>query len=110
MVHRRAPALLEIELSQGRHRDTAIEVMLEFGATSPSPYTGIGLQQMTGVASRVDARATAFAHRDRQYDFLIVSQWEDPADADGNVAWTRRCFEAMTPYLKEGVEDHSAEK
>lgn len=35
-----------------RHRDNTIEVMLEFAATSPSPYTGIGLQQMTGVASR----------------------------------------------------------
>lgn len=28
----------------------------------------------TGVASRVGPRANAFAHRDRQYDFLIVSQ------------------------------------
>jgi FAD/FMN-containing dehydrogenase len=83
--------------------DGAIEVMLDFAATSPSPYTGIGLQQMTGVASRVDSRATAFAHRDRQYDFLIVSQWEDPADADRNIAWTRRCFEAMSPYLKDAV-------
>lgn len=43
---RRAPALLEIELSQGRHRDNAIEVMLEFAATSASPCTGIGLQQI----------------------------------------------------------------
>ena len=83
--------------------DSAIEVLLEFAATSPSPYSGIGLQQMTGVASRVDPWATAFAHRDRQYDFLIVSQWENPADADRNIAWTRRCFEAMSPYLKEAV-------
>ncbi|MCU1533141.1 MAG: linked oxidase domain protein [Arthrobacter sp.] len=81
----------------------AIEVLLEFAATSPSPYTGIGLQQMTGVASRVDPSATAFAHRDRQYDFLILSQWEDPADSDRNIDWTRRCFEAMRPYLKEAV-------
>lgn len=83
--------------------DSAIEVMLEFAATSPSLYTGIGLQQMTGVASRVDPRATAFAHRDRQYDFLILSQWGDPADTDRNIAWTRRCFEAMSPHLKEAV-------
>jgi FAD/FMN-containing dehydrogenase len=83
--------------------DGAIEVLLEFAATIPSPYTGIGLQQMTGVASRMDPRATAFAHRDRQYDFLILSQWEDPADSDRNIDWTRRCFEAMRPYLKEAV-------
>jgi FAD/FMN-containing dehydrogenase len=51
----------------------------------------------------VDPRATAFAHRDRQYDFLIPSQWEDPADSDRNIDWTRHCFEAMRPYLKEAV-------
>lgn len=83
--------------------EDAIEVLLEFAATSPSPYTGIGLQQMTGVASRVDPQATAFAHRDRQYDFLILSQWEDRDDSDRNIDWTRRCFEAMRPYLKEAV-------
>lgn len=83
--------------------DDAIEVLLEFAATIPSPYSGIGLQQMTGVASRVDPRATAFAHRDRQYDFLILSQWEDPADSERNMEWTRQCFQAMRPYLKEAV-------
>ena len=83
--------------------DEAIDVLLEFAATIPSPYTGIGLQQMTGVASRVDPRATAFAHRDRQYDFLILSQWEDPADSERNIDWTRRLFEAMRPHLKEAV-------
>ncbi|MEO5780401.1 MULTISPECIES: FAD-binding oxidoreductase [Arthrobacter] len=81
----------------------SIDVLLEFAATSPSPYTGIGLQQMTGVASRVDPRATAFAHRDRQYDFLILSQWEDRDDSDRNMDWTRRCFDAMRPYLREAV-------
>ena len=51
----------------------AIETILRFAAEIPSPYTGIGLQQMAGVASRVDPAATAFAHRARQYDFLILS-------------------------------------
>jgi hypothetical protein len=83
--------------------DEAIEVLLDFAATTPSPFTGIGLQQMTGVASRVDPRATAFAHRDRQYDFLILSQWEDPADSGRNIDWTRDFFEAMRPHLKEAV-------
>lgn len=83
--------------------EDAIEVLLEFAATCPSPYTGIGLQQMTGVASRVDPQATAFAHRDRHYDCLILSQWEDRADTDLNIDWTRRCFEAMRPHLQQSV-------
>ncbi len=83
--------------------DQAIETILRFAAEIPSPYTGIGLQQMSGVASRVDSAATAFAHRARQYDFLILSQWDDPADSPTNIAWTRSLFEAMSPFLERGV-------
>jgi len=59
----------------------AIDTILEFTARAPSPYTGVGFQQLTGVASRVDPAATAFAHRGRRYDFLILSQWDNPEDA-----------------------------
>jgi hypothetical protein len=39
----------------------AIDAILRFCAPTPSPYTGIGLQQVTGAASRVAPTATAFA-------------------------------------------------
>jgi FAD/FMN-containing dehydrogenase len=77
----------------------AIDI-LRFAATAPSPYTGIGLQQITGAASRVAPTATAFAHRARHYDFLILSQWDDPADSAGNMRWTRELFNAMSPYFR----------
>ena len=78
----------------------AIDTVLRFSATAPSPYTGVGLQQITGVASRVAPTATAFAHRARQYDFLILSQWDDPADSPDNVLWTRELFDAMSPHFR----------
>jgi FAD/FMN-containing dehydrogenase len=77
----------------------AIDAMLHFTETAPSPHTGIGLQQITGAASRVPATATAFAHRARQYDFLILSQWDDPADSPANMRWTRELFDAMSPHF-----------
>lgn len=80
--------------------DEAIDTMLRFSATTPSPYTGIGMQQITGEASRIDPTATAFAHRARQYDFLILSQWDDPSDSPGNMRWTREVFDAMSPHFK----------
>lgn len=83
--------------------DDAIETLLGFVAEIPSPFSGIGLQQMSGVASRIDPTATAFAHRARQYDMLILSQWEDPTDSDQNIAWTRSLFEAMEPFLEDAV-------
>ena len=81
----------------------AIGTVLRHMAQAPSPHTGVGLQQMTGMASRVDPAATAFAHRAEQYDFLILSQWDDPADSPDNIAWTRALFEAMQPFLEPSV-------
>jgi FAD/FMN-containing dehydrogenase len=81
----------------------AIDTVLRLTAQAPSPHTGVGFQQMTGVASRVDPAATAFAHRAEQYDFLILSQWDDPADSPDNIAWTRSLFEAMQPFLEPSV-------
>ncbi|HEX3245688.1 MAG TPA: FAD-binding oxidoreductase [Chloroflexota bacterium] len=83
--------------------DEAIDALLEAASASPSVLNGVGLQQMSGVASRVDPQATAFAHRDRQYDFLILSQWQDPAESEANILWARQCFESMRPFLKEAV-------
>jgi FAD/FMN-containing dehydrogenase len=79
-----------------------IGTVLRHLAQAPSPHTVVGLQQMTGVASRVDPAATAFAHRAEQY-VLILSQWDDPADSPDNTAWTRALFEAMQPFLEPSV-------
>ena len=71
--------------------DGAIETLMQFVPQMPSSASGVGLQQMHGVASRVAPSATAFPHRAEQYDFLILSQWSDATDSDRNVEWTRRC-------------------
>jgi hypothetical protein len=83
--------------------DGAIETMMQFIPHMPSSASGVGLQQMHGVASRVAPSATAFPHRAEQYDFLIGSQWSDATDSDRNIQWTRALFEAMEPHLEGSV-------
>ena len=83
--------------------DDVIDVLLAFAEAMPSPFTGIGLQELCGVASRVPATATAFPHRAHHYDCLILSQWDDPADSARNIAWTRELFAALQPFLAGGV-------
>lgn len=78
----------------------AIDTILRFSATAPSPYTGIGMQQITGAASRIAPTATAFTHRARHYDFLILSQWDESSDSPGNMRWTREVFDAMSPHFR----------
>jgi hypothetical protein len=83
--------------------DEAIEVVVGFATQMPSPTTGVAFQQMHGAAARVDPAATAFPHRGQHYDFLIASNWDDPADSAKNIEWTRTFFEAMQPFLERGV-------
>ncbi|WP_433782631.1 FAD-binding oxidoreductase [Actinomycetospora sp. CA-101289] len=83
--------------------DAAIDVLLRFVPEMPSSLSGVGLQQMHGVASRVDPGATAFHHRAEQYDFLILSQWPEASETERNVDWSRALFEAMSPHLEDAV-------
>jgi FAD/FMN-containing dehydrogenase len=83
--------------------DGAIETLMQFLPHMPSSASGVGLQQLHGVASRIAPSATAFAHRAEHYDFLILSQWSDAADSDRNVEWTRALFQAMQPHLEASV-------
>jgi FAD/FMN-containing dehydrogenase len=83
--------------------DALIDVLLEFVGRMPSPASGVGLQQLHGVAARVDPSATAFPHRGDRYDCLILSQWLDPADSERNIAWTAELFDALQPFFATGV-------
>ena len=83
--------------------DGAIETLMRFLPQMPSSASGVGLQQLHGVASRVAPSATAFPHRAEQYDFLILSQWSEATDSDRNLQWTRALFEAMQPHLEASV-------
>lgn len=83
--------------------DELTDVLLEFVTRMPSPASGVGLQQLHGVAGRVDPSATAFPHRGDRYDCLILSQWSDPADSEQNMAWTSELFAALQPAFGAGV-------
>jgi hypothetical protein len=83
--------------------DGAIETLMRFLPQMPSSASGVGLQQLHGVASRVAPSATAFPHRAEQYDFVVLSQWSEASDSDRNLQWTRVLFEAMRPHLEESV-------
>lgn len=80
-----------------------IEIMVDFMARKPSPFTICYLQQLHGAAARVPPTDTAFPHRASQYDFAILSQWDDNSADEQNVTWTKSFFEAMQPHLEKAV-------
>lgn len=97
--------------------DELIERTVEYAMKVPSPLSAIVFADCHGAYSRVERTATAYFHRDMQYDLAILSSWEQPYDSDRNIAWTRDFFSAIEPYVRGGVyvndlgdEDHGRVK
>lgn len=83
--------------------DAAIDTLLEAAARMPPGASGIGLQGLRGVASRVAPDATAFPHRTPQDDFLILAQWDYNRDSANIIAWARDAYAGMRPHLEDAV-------
>jgi FAD/FMN-containing dehydrogenase len=58
---------------------------------------------MGGAIRRVSNGDTAFNQRDAEYNFCAWSCWEDPAENERHIAWTRKFSQAMDPYKTGGV-------
>jgi len=83
--------------------DDAIDVLAEYVAKSPSPYTFAPfIEHWHGAATRVAPSDTAFPHRQYSYNFFAWSNWASPSEAEKNIRWTRDCWEAMRPFLVGG--------
>lgn len=96
--------------------DGAIESIVEHARSMPSPFSVILIQDVHGVARRVPNDATAFAHRDAPHSIAILSSWENQADNQRNIGWTRTFFDALQDhvmvraYVNELDHDESAER
>jgi len=83
--------------------DDAIAAMAEYAGKSPSPYSFAPFfEHWHGAATRVGVSDTAFPHRRYAYNFMAWSNWENAADSERNIEWTRECWEAMRPFLANG--------
>ena len=82
--------------------DAAIATMIECFARCPTPMGQLLLEHIHGAATRVDARDTAFPHRQEGYNFLILTQWMQPDDTSRCIAWTRETYERMRPFFASG--------
>jgi FAD/FMN-containing dehydrogenase len=84
--------------------DAAIDTVLAFSATAPSPRTVVVIEHNGhGVMSRVAADDTAFGYRNWPFNFLVTSIWTNPAETEANIAWTREFCDAMQPFLADAV-------
>jgi FAD/FMN-containing dehydrogenase len=82
--------------------DQAIDTLVSQFAACPSPMSGLLLEHIHGAATRVGVGETAFPHRREGYNFLVVSEWLDPAENARNIAWARESYDVMRPSFTPG--------
>ncbi len=83
--------------------EEAIETIVTNAETKTSPMSAVALFPINGAASRVDPGETAFAHRKHHYQLFIISQWQDPAESDRHIRWTREFWAAVHRFVGGGV-------
>jgi FAD/FMN-containing dehydrogenase len=81
----------------------AIQTILHYSASLPTPFSNIALQQLHGAASRVPANETAFPHRYDHFDLMVHPATEDAADKDKMIDWACECWNALKPFVEQAV-------
>ena len=61
----------------------------------PSDRTLIVIRHCGGAISRVEPEATAFGDRSSEWMLSIDATWDDPAEDERNIAWTRAYWDDM---------------
>jgi FAD/FMN-containing dehydrogenase len=83
--------------------DDMLDIMITRSAKFLSPMSNVLFFHLHGAATRVDRDSTAFGLRDEQWDYDVISQWTDPAEAAGHIQWTREFWTAVEPFASGDV-------
>jgi hypothetical protein len=78
--------------------DDVIDTLVDQFDRVTSPLSALVLEQFGGAVHRVPREATAFVHREADYNLAIISRWTDPSDSEGHIAWARAVHDAVRPF------------
>src|SRR5690606_9369267 len=78
--------------------DEVVEALVALNDAAPSPHSTVDVWFGGGAMRRVPAEATAFGDRSALFGIGIEANWHDPAGDAPNVAWGRRCIEALRSH------------
>jgi FAD/FMN-containing dehydrogenase len=78
--------------------DEAIDTFVERATKPVSPFSQMLVLPMGGAITRVPEDAMAFGQRTTKWNLHYLSMWEDPAETERNIAYTRDISSAMKPW------------
>jgi FAD/FMN-containing dehydrogenase len=83
--------------------DGAIDALVEYAGKMTSKYTRLALFQLGGAIKQHDEGAMAVSHRNAEYIAAINTGWDDPADTEDRMSWTKDTWQAIRPFSSGGV-------
>ena len=83
--------------------DKTLKAIVPRGVDPPSPHILVVLWHFGGAMQRVDNSATAFMGRDAAALLGIDAVWDDPAQSEEIITWTRQFLAEMEPYSPGGL-------
>jgi FAD/FMN-containing dehydrogenase len=83
--------------------DDAVDALVRIATQPVSPFTQIIVVPGGGAVERVPEDATAFGARGAAFNIHYLSMWEDPAETERNINYTRTLAGAMKPWSTGAV-------
>ncbi|WP_291993623.1 FAD-binding oxidoreductase [Candidatus Accumulibacter sp. ACC003] len=83
--------------------DGAIDTIVEYAGTLPSPQCEIFIGTIGGQTTRVAPEAMAYSSRDANYVMNVHGRWESAADDQRCIAWAREFFVKAQPFASTGA-------
>jgi FAD/FMN-containing dehydrogenase len=83
--------------------DGALDTMIAYAGNMPSPQCEIFVGHLAGAANRIPAGATAYGGRSARFVMNVHGRWDDAAQDEECIAWSRAFFKAAAPYASAGA-------
>jgi FAD/FMN-containing dehydrogenase len=83
--------------------DRVIDTVIACAHQRPVPSVLLALWHYGGAMRRVNEDATAFGSRDTPFLFSVDAIWDDPADSERVIAWTRDQVATLKPFSSGGL-------
>jgi FAD/FMN-containing dehydrogenase len=78
--------------------DEAIDVAVDHAERMPAPFAQVIFAPMGGAIGRTDPKTRALRIPGSRWAYFCLTMWMDPAEDEGNIAFTRGFAEAMRSF------------
>ena len=84
--------------------DAAADTIIEHAGRMPQPFSITILEPGGRAIARMDDADTPIGHRDADFRYYAIAEWEDPVQEDGARQWARDFSSAMEPFSSAGIQ------